>query len=116
MAISSTEVYDQDRGQRRIDTDFFGTRIETTVTSTPAVIHQWIHCYGTLYRNYYPKPLVVGINVQFYRTQSVDKADTLQLCIGTHCLLIHLSHTPYVPGILRLFLLDPNIRWDLESF
>ncbi|KAI3852269.1 hypothetical protein MKW98_028604 [Papaver atlanticum] len=78
------------------------------------IFNRWIDSslyYGRYqYRN---RTLVVGLGVQWLPPYpgSVDPAKTLQLCFGTRCLIIQLSHTPYVPRILRRFLGDEKITF-----
>ncbi|XP_026438066.1 uncharacterized protein LOC113336632 [Papaver somniferum] len=110
MNISSYEANnDQQPDPRIIITNFFGTWIQTTLTSRPEIIHQWIHHYWQVYGMLFGNRLIVGAGVQW--RPSNHRADTLQLCIGTRCLLIQLSHTPYIPDILRWFLVDVNIHF-----
>ncbi|KAI3882480.1 hypothetical protein MKX03_002430 [Papaver bracteatum] len=91
--ISSYEANnDQQPDPRIIMTNFFGTWIQTTVTSRPEIIHQWIYHQWQFYRMLYGNRLIVGV-------------------VGTRCLLIQLSHTPYVPDILRWFIVDVNIHF-----
>ncbi|KAI3882595.1 hypothetical protein MKW92_051847 [Papaver armeniacum] len=112
--IHTREVQARGTGRRIFNVNFFGRSITTTVTSKPREIKRWIDSslyYGRYqYRN---RTLVVGLGVQWlpsYRG-SVDPAETLQLCFGTRCLIIQLSHTPYVPRILRRFLGDEKITF-----
>ncbi|KAI3901836.1 hypothetical protein MKW98_024726 [Papaver atlanticum] len=112
--IHTREVQARRTGRRIFNVIFFGRSITATVTSKPREIKRWIDSslyYGRYqYRN---RTLVVGLGVQWlppYRG-SVEPAETLQLCFGTRCLIIHLSHTPYVPRILRRFLGDEKITF-----
>ncbi|CAN6921237.1 unnamed protein product, partial [Brassica oleracea] len=105
--------------------DFFGSEFTVTVTRSSSVITRWIN-------NHYSSshPLVVGVGVQwtpagyhpiylcdncYYAEPSLGsyynadpEADTLQLCVGTRCLVIQLSHCDDVPDELRSFLTDPR--------
>ncbi|CAN6926314.1 unnamed protein product [Brassica oleracea] len=96
--------------------DFFGDNLSVTQTETPSVIRRWIRYVVYRHRRSRSRhPLVVGVGVQwtprwyfsapkgYYRP-----ADTLQLCVGTLCLIIQLSYCKRVPHILRRFLTDPN--------
>ncbi|KAF3532790.1 hypothetical protein DY000_02043337 [Brassica cretica] len=89
--------------------DFFGDNLLVTQTETPSVIRRWIR--DVVYRHRRSRsshPLVVGVGVQwtprwyfsapkgYYRP-----ADTLQLWVGTLCLIIQLSYCERVPHILR---------------
>ncbi|KAE8683369.1 Mevalonate/galactokinase family protein isoform 1 [Hibiscus syriacus] len=53
--------------------------------------------------------LVVGFGVQWNPSSPVDlpPAATLQLCIGSQCLIFQLTHANAVPLALRRFLADP---------
>ncbi|RZC50548.1 hypothetical protein C5167_018977 [Papaver somniferum] len=98
---------------RIFNVTFFGKSITTTVTSKPSDIRKWI--YSSLYyslRNRHN--LVVGLGVQWFPNtygSDNDPAETLQICIGTGCLIIQLTHTPYVPKILRRFLANEKITF-----
>ncbi|CAF2079549.1 hypothetical protein HID58_044316 [Brassica napus] len=86
--------------------DFFGNEFTVTVTRSTSVITRWIN--NVQYYNHYSSshPLVVGVGVQW--TPADPEADTLQLCVGTRCLVIQLSHCDDVPDELRSFLTDPR--------
>ncbi|XP_033148411.1 uncharacterized protein LOC103845545 [Brassica rapa] len=96
--------------------DFFGDNLFVTQTETPSVIRRWIRYVVYRHRRSRSRhPLVVGVGVQwtppwyfsapkgYYRP-----ADTLQLCVGTLCLIIQLSYCKRVPTILRRFLTNPE--------
>ncbi|MCL7051292.1 hypothetical protein MKW94_012939 [Papaver nudicaule] len=109
---TSFQCYGSKRNRRTqiFNVTFFGRTILTTVTSKPSEIRNWI--YNSLYHNRYHRyNLVVGVGVQCSTNSSDDPAETLQICIGTRCLIIQLSHTPYVPQILRRFLCNVNITF-----
>ncbi|KAI3973875.1 hypothetical protein MKX01_030451 [Papaver californicum] len=76
---------------------FFGKSITTTVTSKPKEIRLWIRsCLYYHRRNRYN--LVVGL-------------ETLQICNGVRCLIIHLSHTPYLPKFHQRFQANEKITF-----
>lgn len=86
--------------------DFFGTPIDVTVTSSSSVVRKWIRTTLFLRRDYIGR-LVVGVGVQWTPWNGNEPpADTLQLCVGTRCLIFRLSLATTVPLILRRFLLD----------
>ncbi|KAJ9181781.1 hypothetical protein P3X46_005839 [Hevea brasiliensis] len=91
--------------------DFFGTAIDVTVTLSASVARKWL--YTTLFlRRRYKGRLVVGVGVQWTPWNGNDPpADTLQLCVGTRCLIFQLSLADTVPRILRRFLLNPSITF-----
>ncbi|KAI3864005.1 hypothetical protein MKW98_031597 [Papaver atlanticum] len=109
-----TSSYDEDGDPapdvRIAFTNFFGTLIQTTVTSRPEIIHQWIYHHWQVYGEHYGNRLIVGVGVQ-WRPSNQRRAHTLQLCIDTRCLLIQLSHTPRIPQVLHWFLGDRNIHF-----
>ncbi|OVA06880.1 3'-5' exonuclease domain [Macleaya cordata] len=111
--IWTTEDEDSRRDCRIFTVNFFGTEIITTLTSNPSVIRRWI--YEILFFHRYRRhQLVVGLGVQWRPTGnfgSDDPAETLQLCVGTRCLIIQLSHSHSVPNILRRFLVDKQISF-----
>ncbi|KAI3928603.1 hypothetical protein MKW98_024204 [Papaver atlanticum] len=116
---SERRVYGLNRRTRIFDVSFFGKSITTTVTFERREIRRWI--YSNLYynrRNRYN--LVVGLGVQWLPFSSDDPAETLQICIGTRCLIIQLSHTRYLPKFLQRFLDNEKITfvgiWIIRSF
>ncbi|OAY56155.1 uncharacterized protein LOC110612370 [Manihot esculenta] len=90
---------------RLYSVQFFDTPIEVTVTSSATVVRKWLRTTLFLRRRYLGR-LVVGLGVQW--TPPNTAADTLQLCVGSRCLIIQLSLAATVPLILRRFLLDSN--------
>ncbi|CAN6991822.1 unnamed protein product, partial [Brassica rapa subsp. trilocularis] len=100
--------------------DFFGNEFTVTVTRSSSVITRWINNVQ-YYNRYSSHPLVIGVGVQWTPIYLCDncyyadpyynadpEADTLQLCVGTRCLVIQLSHCDDVPDELRSFLTDPR--------
>ncbi|KAJ4836087.1 hypothetical protein Tsubulata_929654 [Turnera subulata] len=85
--------------------NLFNHRISTTVTATPSVVRRWINQTLHFYR-FHRGRLVVGLGVQW--VPSSDEAATLQLCVGSRCLIFQLLHTDTVPLCLRRFLEDPD--------
>lgn len=90
--------------------DFFGDDLIVTVTPTAKVIRRWIRSVRSYNRNHSVHPLVVGIGVQW----TPDSSDpdpppkTLQLCVGSRCLIIQLGYNYRLPEVLRTFLADPK--------
>lgn len=91
--------------------DFFGERLIVTVTHTTSTIRRWIHSIRFFSRLRSSHPLVVGLDVQWTPGGSDPPPDILQLCVGTRCLIIQLSHCKYVPDVLRSFLEDQTITF-----
>ncbi|GAU50476.1 hypothetical protein TSUD_409610 [Trifolium subterraneum] len=86
-----------------------GNEIKVTVTANVSVVRKWI--YTTLYFNRYDihgGRFVVGLGVQWTPECRDPPADTIQLCIGSRCLIFQLAHATNVPRILRSFLENPN--------
>ncbi|KAK7246248.1 hypothetical protein RIF29_41110 [Crotalaria pallida] len=82
-----------------------------TVTATPSIVKEWL--YSTL-QDYamYRHRLIVGLGVQC----TPDGTDnppphTLQLCVGSLCLIFQLSLADTVPEFLRTFLLHRTNRF-----
>ncbi|KAG7584576.1 Ribonuclease H-like superfamily [Arabidopsis suecica] len=92
--------------------DFFGEELIVTVTRTPSVIRKWINNVH-FFNRFTSHPLVVGLGVYWTLPghyadpppESYNRpADTLQLCVGTRCIIIQLSHCDHVPYALHNFL------------
>ncbi|XP_048235992.1 uncharacterized protein LOC8265050 [Ricinus communis] len=85
---------------------FFGSPISVTVTSSASVVRKWLST-TIFHRRHYVGRLVVCVGVQWNPFKSdCLSADTLQLCVGGHCLIFKLSLATRVPRLLRRFLLD----------
>ncbi|XP_041996997.1 uncharacterized protein LOC121747083 [Salvia splendens] len=88
--------------------------IVATVTSDPATAHRWVCEIINLHRNhaYRQRCLLVGLGVQWVSRH----AATLQLCVGSNCLIFQLHHADHCPNVLRSFLVDQNVirvaLWD----
>ncbi|XP_021730468.1 uncharacterized protein LOC110697398 [Chenopodium quinoa] len=84
--------------------------ISTTVTSHPGAARDWIH--RTLYHHRRNRHrLIIGLGVQWTpNTISLinSPASTIQLCIGSRCLIFQLHHSLSSPRILRRILFDPR--------
>ncbi|CAH8260214.1 unnamed protein product [Arabidopsis lyrata] len=85
--------------------NFFGDDLIVTVTPTATVIRRWIRSVRSYNRNHSVHPLVVGIGV---RSDPDPSPKTLQLCVGSRCLIIQLGDCYCLPNVLRTFLSDPN--------
>ncbi|WCJ20940.1 Polynucleotidyl transferase ribonuclease H-like superfamily protein [Euphorbia peplus] len=87
---------------------FFGTRISVTVTDSASVVNDWLTTTISL-RRHFLRRLIVGLGVQWNpRYSGYIPAHTLQLCIGTRCLIFQLSLANQTPSELRSFLLDTD--------
>ncbi|XP_041998266.1 uncharacterized protein LOC121748114 [Salvia splendens] len=73
--------------------------VRTTVTSVPSVDGSTA---STAYRR---GRLVAGLGVQWVS----GHAATLQICVGSRCLIFQLHHADLCPDVLRGFLLDSNV-------
>ena len=81
--------------------------IETTVTNTATGINDWVQAVT----NSSGQKMIVGLDCEwkpntFYGDD--NKAATLQLCVGTKCLIIQLFYLDYVPQSLKSFFANPN--------
>ncbi|XP_042041457.1 uncharacterized protein LOC121786929 [Salvia splendens] len=85
--------------------------VRTSVTSEPAAAQRWVRDIRQ-YRYYRQGRLLVGLSVQCVSRH----AATLQLCVGSNCLIFQLHRTDHCPDALRSFLVDPNVilvaLWD----
>ncbi|KAL1548879.1 exonuclease 3'-5' domain-containing protein 2-like [Salvia divinorum] len=80
--------------------------VRTTVTSEASVVRRWVH--SIRFRHRFRRRdgcLVVGLGVQWVSRY----AATLQLCVGTNCLIFQLYHADHCPAVLRRFLVDPDV-------
>lgn len=78
--------------------------VETTVTCDGPTITQWVTAMSSVHRG---KTVVVGLDVEWrpnFTKYTNNRAATLQLCIGTKCLIIQLIHLTGIPQSLRDFL------------
>ncbi|XP_047945373.1 exonuclease 3'-5' domain-containing protein 2-like [Salvia hispanica] len=83
-------------------------RVRTTVTSEPSVVRRWVHAIRHRYSFHrHSGRLVAGLGVQWVPGSAY--AATLQLCVGSNCLIFQLSHAHRCPAVLRRFLLDPDV-------
>ncbi|KAF9610316.1 hypothetical protein IFM89_021986 [Coptis chinensis] len=81
----------------------FGNRVTTTVTRRAKVVRQWISRIRNMNRYKTDKSIVVGLGVQ-WRPPSSNKVATLQLCVGSRCLIFQICRSNSIPWSLREFL------------
>ncbi|CAN1155570.1 3'-5' exonuclease [Linum perenne] len=108
ITIHSHRNYNPHR-EKNFTLHFYDHKIHTTVTSTPSIVRKWIR-HSLHFHRYLRHKLVVGLGVQ-WRAPYGDSASTLQLCIGSRCLIFQLRHAHDVPTILERFLADPDITF-----
>ncbi|WJX28375.1 hypothetical protein P8452_17104 [Trifolium repens] len=91
----------------------FSTKPRFYVTVTPAstIVTQWLSAVLHRYRqNLYAHNLVVGLGVQWSHPSNNNPnpstANTLQVCVGTECLIFQLSNADMIPESLQRFLLN----------
>ncbi|MED6158188.1 hypothetical protein PIB30_030471 [Stylosanthes scabra] len=80
----------------------------------PLKSKRWISTKLFLHRRHlHASRLVVGLGVQWTPSFKDDDppADTLQLCVGSRCLVFHLTHANAAPRSLRDFLLDHRVTF-----
>ncbi|KAK1277029.1 hypothetical protein QJS04_geneDACA015873 [Acorus gramineus] len=86
-----------------------GTMITTTITNNPTLIDSKIE---ELKRISNP---IIGLDVESKPDVShgptPNKASLLQLCNGSICLIIQLSHLPRIPNSLKSFLCQSNVTF-----
>ncbi|RZC62213.1 hypothetical protein C5167_023971 [Papaver somniferum] len=89
---------------------YYSDTIFTTVTHRASVVDQWL---ADLYKDYDGKlnNLVVGLDVEWRRTRSVNtgirnKVAVLQLCLDDRCLIFQFAWRDQVPKSLKDFLGD----------
>jgi hypothetical protein len=102
-------------GETSVSDVYFGfstkPRFYVTVTPAATIVTQWLSAILHRYsQNLYAHNLVVGLGVQWSHPSNNNPnpstADTLQLCIGTECLIFQLSKADMIPESLRRFLLN----------
>ncbi|CAN0899981.1 Bifunctional 3'-5' exonuclease/ATP-dependent helicase WRN [Linum grandiflorum] len=110
ISIESHHDYNP-RRERKFTLHFFDNHtIQTTVTSTPSVVRKWVRHSIHIHR-YLRRKLVVGLGVQ-WRAPYNTSASTLQLCVGSRCLIFQLRHARgQIPRILERFLEDPDVTF-----
>ncbi|RDX69514.1 hypothetical protein CR513_51362, partial [Mucuna pruriens] len=91
------------------DVNLHGDWFTVTVTAAASVAESWLSF--VLHKNsesLAARTLVAGLGVQWTHRTDVPShpADTLQLCVGEHCLIYQLSRADSVPAFLRYFLRD----------
>ncbi|XP_057787670.1 uncharacterized protein LOC131004918 [Salvia miltiorrhiza] len=82
--------------------------VRTTVTAKASVVRRWV--YNIRYRHRFRlrlRRLVVGLGVQW--VPGHDFSATLQLCVGTNCLIFQIDRARHCPAILRRFLVHPDV-------
>ncbi|KAF5200339.1 Polynucleotidyl transferase, ribonuclease H-like superfamily protein [Thalictrum thalictroides] len=99
------------RLQRRFTLIIFGNRVSVTVTKRASVVRQWISRIQSRNRYKVTKgSLVVGLGVQ-WRPPNTHKVATLQLCVGSQCLIFHICRSNSIPLNLREFVSDENVTF-----
>ncbi|XP_074318819.1 3'-5' exonuclease-like [Silene latifolia] len=83
---------------------FDGKIIETTVTKSASTINEWVNEITTA--TIWATLQVIGLDIEWrpYQIQSMSKTATLQLCVGTKCLIVQLFYVDYIPQSLHNFL------------
>ncbi|KAK1307322.1 hypothetical protein QJS10_CPA10g00530 [Acorus calamus] len=77
----------------------------TTITNNPTIIDSKIE---ELKRIASP---ILGLDVVVESNPDINRASLIQLCNGSTCLIIQLSHLPHVPASLKSFLSHPNVTF-----
>ncbi|KAM7463243.1 hypothetical protein LguiA_031364 [Lonicera macranthoides] len=93
------------------DVTFFDDTIKTLVTRTPCLVFTWISDMKHLHHQRLRR-LTVGLDIEWLpnscRNQVPNPPATLQLCVGSNCLIFQLLFAPEIPQSLKNFLADTN--------
>ncbi|KAL2941640.1 Werner Syndrome-like exonuclease [Bienertia sinuspersici] len=92
---------------------FGDANIETTVTNKAEAIDKWVDEILPHYANT-GKSTVVGLDIEWRPhiiSSMSNKSATLQLCIGTKCLIVQLFYLDYLPQSLKDFMGWPNFTF-----
>ncbi|KAL4557079.1 hypothetical protein LXL04_035249 [Taraxacum kok-saghyz] len=91
------------------DVTFYQYSILTLVTATPSFVESWISEIEGIHRHRL-QSLIVGLNIEWRprRRKHEFPVATLQLCVGRHCLIFQILHSPSIPWTLRNFLLNTS--------
>ncbi|GKB44444.1 Werner syndrome-like exonuclease [Tanacetum coccineum] len=99
-------TFDSTSSKYRVKYD--GKIIETKVTDKASITEEWVD--EILFAHANDLMVVVGVDVEWrphlIRSMS-NKSATLQLCIGTKCLILQLFYMDDIPQSLKNFLLSP---------
>ncbi|XP_078447007.1 3'-5' exonuclease-like [Wolffia australiana] len=93
----------------------FGRQVCATVTMDPGAVRRWI--YRIIYHHqflYYTGRLVVGLGLQWRSDPRIggrERVATIQLCVGSRCLIFQIIHAGRVPRILERFLSNPDVTF-----
>ncbi|WCJ22350.1 Polynucleotidyl transferase ribonuclease H-like superfamily protein [Euphorbia peplus] len=85
--------------------NFGGQLIETTVTARAGEVDNWISSINRS-RSYYDE-IIVGLDCEWrpnVQRGVTNITATLQLCVGTKCLIIQLFYMEYIPQSLHNFM------------
>ncbi|KAF9621227.1 hypothetical protein IFM89_016721 [Coptis chinensis] len=85
---------------------FQGSKIESTVTNSSAVIEDWLSQIYSCFHN--GTRIIVGLDCKL-KSSYFPKSEVLQLCVDRKCLVIQLCHLDIIPQTLLDFVRDPNI-------
>ncbi|KAL6989454.1 exodeoxyribonuclease I [Sarracenia purpurea var. burkii] len=92
--------------------------IEKTVTDKASVAGEWVHDVRSVHSG---QNIIIGLDCEwgshFRRSMNNRMAAlhvqviTLQLCVGTKCLILQLFYTDSIPRLIRRFLADRDITF-----
>ncbi|WVY92236.1 hypothetical protein V8G54_037750 [Vigna mungo] len=92
------------------DVTFHTHTIHTLLTSDPSLVHSWI---STNVRSH-QTGLMVGLDIEWRpntQRNMQNPVATLQLCLGQHCLVFQILHSPSIPPSLVSFLADSSVTF-----
>jgi len=92
------------------DVTFHTHTIHTLLTSDPSLVHSWISNNIRSHQT----GLMVGLDIEWRpntQRNMQNPVATLQLCLGQHCLVFQILHSPSIPPSLVSFLADRNVTF-----
>ncbi|KAL2507377.1 F-box/kelch-repeat protein [Forsythia ovata] len=113
MTITIQNYQSQCDTHNLYEVNFFEDIIHTLVTHDPNMVSQWLSVIESL-NNHSSSRLVVSLDIEWHPNNRYYKnpVATLQLCVGLHCLIYQLIHSPYVSSPLVLPFSPPASAWN----
>ncbi|KAL5699576.1 exodeoxyribonuclease I [Ranunculus cassubicifolius] len=92
--------------RRMYTVNIYGNRVLTTVTRRALIVRQWLARIRNKNRYKWGKRFTVGLGVQWNPSSRSNRVATLQLCVGSRCLIFQICRANGIPRVLRNFLSD----------
>ncbi|KAM7478706.1 hypothetical protein LguiA_026919 [Lonicera macranthoides] len=93
--------------------NFSGAAIQVTVADKVAQVNKWVREVRARH-NTNGETMIVGLDCEWkpktIRSMS-NKTATMQLCVGTNCLILQMFYVDYLPQSIKCFLSDPRITF-----